>query len=258
MRDVAIPAAVQSLKDERPYFDVSQIAEAPVKYVAWLDLMGSESIMQRSMGVSATFLGKLHTAALRTRDEVLGTQDDVILYPIVDGVYLTSPKQASLLRAIKDIMRRCALAFIFENKPLYHFMVRCCVAVGPIVEGTALWTTSHHQLRNNPDHSKHILFGPPVAAAYFNERHASPFGVWIDTSARVQSPDGSHPLSCTHWQWWLLDQNSVDTEIAQTLYRHLEQYLLWCQRCDSWLLYPTEDIERHLHLAQQYFTNVFE
>lgn len=68
MKQIPIPAAIQALKVERPYFNVTEIDEVPVKYVAWLDLMGSESVMQRSMETSAIFLGKLHGAALKTTE----------------------------------------------------------------------------------------------------------------------------------------------------------------------------------------------
>jgi hypothetical protein len=223
-----------------------------MKYVAWIDTMGAASIMSRSMGITANFLGKLHTAALRARHE-LATGDDLRIYPVVDGVYVTASRQGSVLAQLKGMIRSLALCFIFEENPLYHFMVRSCIAYGSVWEGNALMTPSHHELCDNPDYTDYILFGPAVAQAEREENLASPFGVWVHESARTLAPAGMHPLTCTHWEWWRFNANPVDTEVATTLVEHLKAYFEWCKQNSTRLLYPDDRIEAHSKLMRQYF-----
>jgi hypothetical protein len=252
MRGCAIPAAVQSCRAERPFFDNSEIPEPQGRYVAWLDTMGAASIMARSMGIAANFLGKLHTAALRTRQEQ-AAGDDLTIYPLVDGCYITASRQGPFLGQLKGMMRKLALTFIMEDDPLFHFMVRCCVAFGPVWEGTAFMTSSNVTLRDNPQYTKQILLGPAVAQAHEGERLASPFGVWVHESARAFAPSTARPIMATHWQWWRFSPNAVDTEIAMTLVQHLNAYLAWCKSNNTWLLYPETQIAVHTQLVTQYF-----
>lgn len=252
-----VPKSLVFLRDGRPYINSGEISPAPTKYVAWLDLMGSTSIMTRSMAISASFLGKLHSAALESRTEMERSDDlpleDLRIYPVVDGLYVTCTNQTPLLRFLKRTLSRCAIDFLFARQDLHKFMVRASICLGPVIEGAALCTKSHFYLKANRDYTEHILFGPPVAIAYKQERLAAPFGVYVDASVRVVTPPERPPLSRAHWRWWKLEQRAYDEELAAELYKQLIAFLEWCNKCNTWVLYEREAISRHIDLVHQYF-----
>jgi hypothetical protein len=251
------PKSLLPLRDGRPFINSSEISAAPVKYVAWLDLMGSTSIMTRSMAVSASFLGKLHSAALQSKTEMEDADDtpleDLRIYPVVDGLYITCTNQTPLLRFLKKTISRCAFDFIFARQELHKFMVRGSICLGPVVEGAALCTKSHFHLKANPAYAEHILFGPPVAIAYKQERLAAPFGIYVDASIRVVTPPERPPLTYAHWRWWKLEPRTYDEDLAAELYKQLIIFLEWCHKCNTWVLYDREAIARHTDLVRQYF-----
>lgn len=209
------------------------------------------------MAVSASFLGKLHSAALQSRRDMVEAEntplEDLRIYPVVDGLYITCTNQTPLLRFLKRTLSRCASDFIFARQELHKFMVRGSVCLGPVVEGEALCTKSHFQLKANRSYTEQILFGPPVAIAYKQERLAAPFGIYVDASVRVVAPPERPPLSRTHWRWWKLEQRPYDEDLAAELYRQLLTFLEWCQKCNTWVLYEREAIARHVDLVRQYF-----
>lgn len=255
MKDVETPQELDSLRTFRPYFNTGEVSVPTMKYVAWLDIMGADSIMRRSMPVTANFLCKLHISALEAQQRS-HTGSDLNLYPIVDGLYITSSKQGPILSHIKETMTALAATFIFEEDPLYHFMPRACVAFGPVWEGEAFMTKSHTSLRKNKDYSCHILLGPCVTQAFYEESSAAPFGVWIHESARAFGPSGAHPLTHTHWHWWRYRPAVIDSQVAKTLAGHLIAYLGWCKSNSTYILYKKERIEVHLELVKQYFGQI--
>ena len=70
------------------YFDNRGLTPGTA-YVAWIDVMGTESIMLRSMMTVITFIGRLHVAAL----ESCTNPEAVRLYPAMDGIYVVSTRQ---------------------------------------------------------------------------------------------------------------------------------------------------------------------
>jgi len=206
------------------------------------------------MPMTANFLTKLHIAGLEARNS-LGQGSGLTLYPVVDGLYVTCPKQDSVLTLIKRMMRMLALSFIFETEAFKHFMVRGGLAYGPVWEGSALMTEKHYALRNNPDHAQHILLGPSVTQAHESESNASPFGVWVHESARTFRPaESPHAITTTHWHWWKYKADDVDDILVPTLRDHIKAYLGWCKRNSTYILYRDDRIEAHTRLATQYFT----
>jgi len=253
MRDVDVPESLVPLKSTRPFFKASEVAAAEIKYVAWIDILGTDSIMRRSMQITANFLTKLHMAALEARQS-LSSHDALTLYPVVDGVYVTSANQDAILNHIKAMMASLAAVFVFEQDPLHRFMVRGGVAYGPVWEGRALMTESHHSLRNNPEYARQILLGPSVTQAHTSESSASPFGIWIHESARTFAPpDAPHSITNTHWHWWKHHHTGADDELAATLAQHLDAYFVWCKNNSTYILYRDDRIEAHHKLMKQYF-----
>lgn len=94
----SVPSIAETRKNERSYFDESKMAPPTIMYVCWIDVMGSESIMLRSLSIASNFLMKLHVAALRASQAF-----PVELYPIIDGVYACSDSQSTILRFVNRL-----------------------------------------------------------------------------------------------------------------------------------------------------------
>jgi hypothetical protein len=252
MRDVPIPETVEEMRGQRAFFNAAELPAPQMKYVAWLDIMGTDSIMRRSMDITANFLAKLHTASLQVQAS-LSSPEEVQLHPVVDGVYITTPSQRALLTQLTRTLKKLGVTFICEVEPLHCFMVRGCVAFGPVWEARALSTPSHTTLAQHQGYANHILLGPCVTQAFNGERNAAPYGIWIHESARTFGPPGVHALTCTHWHWWKRSADTTARAIASALKEHLLAYLEWCKENSTYLMYEKDRIKAHTELVRQYF-----
>jgi hypothetical protein len=106
---------------------------------------------------------------------------------MMDGVYITSPRQGPLRYLLSAVLRRLAETFLVEKTPWFKFMVRGCISFGPLIDGRDLPEQASHSLARNPTYRDSILIGIPLAQAYRGETSAPPFGVFIDESARRRS-----------------------------------------------------------------------
>jgi len=243
------PAALEPLKRRRPLFTSTDLGKPPLKYVAWIDLMGTGSIMTRSMPTTANFIGKLHAAAVRSKPEQANTTG-MHLYPVVDGLYATTPHKSMLLSFVKNLFISLAATFIYEVKPYHHFVVRAGIAYGPVWEGRNLVAHADDALRTAEDYAEAILLGPPVVAAYNAEKEAAPFGIWVDSSARAFGPRGT-TIPFTHLRWW--EGEDVPPELIPSLASHLACFYKWCRENSHELLYGEERVKLHEALAREYF-----
>lgn len=250
-----VPGAVAAMKSDRPFFSSKGVTDKQgVRYVAWLDLMGTGSMMRRSATIAATFIGKLHSAAIKATKNV--PEDLVRLYPVIDGVYITSKEQAPVLRVLKQMLTGLALTFVLEKNIVHRFMVRGAIAFGPTCEGKDLLTPENWQLNSRPEYARSICLGIPLAQAFDAEKQASPYGIWIHESARAFAPPDIHPLTGTHWHWWMYQKTSTDQVLVDCLHSQLLDYLDWCMRHSTYLLYEEPRIEVHRQLVDQYFTTM--
>ena len=92
------------------FFDASKLSPAP-EYVCWIDVMGSESIMLRSLKTASNFVMKLHIAALTACDSI-----NVDVFPVIDGMYVCSPSQKRILDFIDRVYSILADTFINETE----------------------------------------------------------------------------------------------------------------------------------------------
>ena len=79
----------------RPYFNGSSLPKNPApEYVVWVDVMGTQARMSRSLEQSANFVFKLHVAAISAIEAVPG--DGLNVYPVMDGFYASSVTQRTM------------------------------------------------------------------------------------------------------------------------------------------------------------------
>jgi len=228
-----------------PFFNGQLLPNPTHEYVAWLDVMGIQSSMSRSLPITANFIFKLHAAAL------LAPAVGVTLYPLMDGLYAASPNQNVILEFLRSVFVELASEFNGAGDPLHRFIVRGAIAYGPLIHGTAVPANSSNsfQTAQGTAYKNAILLGMPMVQAHQTERDAPPFGLFIHESARAFAPAGANPLHHVWWKW----VNAVNGNVWNALRAALQQHYQWCKQRPNPLLYDIERIKVHEVLAQQYF-----
>ena len=239
------------------YFNAKHLPDPRNEYVAWVDIMGTSISMSRSLRKSANFVFKLHEAALEASKQEASKQD-VILYPVMDGFYASSPNQKSMLTFLGNVFQRVAQEFNGENNPEHLFIIKGAVAFGPVVHGRRIPREASWIMDDNVPYRDNVLLGLPMVQAHTTEKCAPPFGIFVHESARTFSPDGES-LPYIWWKWgrWKGSKN-VETwdELRKTwdkLREKLESYYEWCTSCSEGIGYDSARISAHRKLARQYF-----
>jgi hypothetical protein len=240
------PVAPQQRRDI--FFDSRNIADPTNKFVCWIDVMGSQGVMLRSLQTAANFLMKLHIASLTACQAY-----NVDIYPVIDGVYVCSNSLKRILGFINQVYARVAGDFISEEKHLYKVLIRSGVAYGPIVSGIDTISCSA-ELEGQEEYLKRIFLGAPLSYAYQIEKKTAPFGVGIHESARFEFDAINFPttMANTHWKWWRHPEEvPLSIELSNSLKKHYE----WCLKHPVTLSYEKADIERHKTLVEEYFSD---
>lgn len=221
-------------------------------YVCWLDIMGTESIMHRSLKTALSFVCKLHIAALTAGAHF--TPDSIHLYPVMDGLYIVSRRQGVLLAFLHQTLRPLVEIFLHQARPELRFLARGAVAYGPVIEGRDLAICGGFHgdadiLRTEAGHTGCIVAGIPVAQAHRFERQAPPFGIFIHESARAFAPAGEDPFVMAYWDWIDVADPAVN---RGTLLEALIEYFDWYSKHSLENEYPIDDIEKHKELANEW------
>ena len=228
------------------YFDASRLPDPKNEYVAWVDIMGMSILMSRSLKTSANFVFKLHVAALEASKQLEASNQNVILYPIMDGFYASSANQDSILRFLRDVFHRVAQEFNDESNQEHRFIIKGSVAFGPVVHGQSIPHGASRIMDNNVQYRNNILLGLPMVQANTTEKWAPPFGIFVHESARTFSPDDKS-LPYIWWKW------GEDSKTWDKLRKELESYYEWCTSGGGGSGYDPSRIRAHRNLAQQYF-----
>lgn len=222
-------------------FNADHLPPMASEYVAWVDVMGTQISMSRSISATANFIFKLHIAALRA-------QAGMRIYPVMDGFYASTPSKNQMLAFLRSVFRSVAEEFNTTAEPQHRFLIRGGLAFGPVIHGHGVGQCAP-ELQNNVSYADSILLGMPMVQAHLSERDAPPFGVFVHESARVFAPGGTDPL---HWIWW---KWKSDDQLAtwNTLKDRLLAHLAWCNARAQAILYSEDRIEAHRKMVEQYF-----
>ena len=104
-------------------------------------------------------------------------------------------------------------------------------------------------LKTNADYTERILLGMPLTQANEAQRHAAPFGVCVDDSARAFAPPKSRPIPASHWQWWRHKPGVLPQDFCGLIERHYD----WCEKRAFESGYALERQKAHRALAVSYF-----
>lgn len=217
------------------------------EYVAWIDVMGIQSAMSRSLDITANFVFKLHVAALQA------PHNGVTLYPVMDGLYTSSPNQQTMFDFLRSLFSKAAESFIGQPETLFRFIVRGGLAFGPVIHGSAVPAQSSPEFGTpgGAQYKNLILLGMPMVQAHLSEKNAPPFGLFVHESARTFAPPLAEPFHHVWWRW----VNPANSDVWNNLPRTLANYFEWCRQRPNSLLYDLDRIRVHADLAQQYFAN---
>lgn len=229
-----------------PYFDARHLPQPRNEYVAWIDVMGTQAGMSRSLATTANFMFKLHSAAIQAP---LG---GVRLYPVMDGLYVTTEGQAAMRAFLTSVFEAVAAEFNHEDEPLYRFLVRGAIAFGPTIYGAEVPREASASLAAHPPYLNSILLGLAMVQAHLGEPSAPPLGVFVHDTARSFSPAPERPFRFSWWRWSCTDA-PLWIETARKVQEHLE----WCEKHSLWIDYRSERIKLHREMAAQYFSGDF-
>jgi hypothetical protein len=228
-----------------PFFDAHRLPAGVNAYVAWVDVMGIQGIMSRSLPISANFVFKLHIVALEA------PRNNVELYPVMDGIDAVSSDQAAIVAFLDYLFVHLADLFVSTPDTRHRFLVKGALAFGPIIHGSWLPAPASTMLDENAPSRCAILLGIPMIQ--LDERNAPPFGLFVDESARAFAPANQLPLKVAWWTWFRLNQWQA---LAQELRQELENYFTWCLGRAQAIGYEAERIEAHRKLARQYLVDL--
>ena len=207
--------------------------------------MGIQVSMSRSLAKSANFMFKLHTAALQAPNQ------NVTMYPVMDGFYASSMRQADMLNFLKSVMRDVAAEFIGEPDMHHRFVVKGALAFGPVIHGNAVPQPASATLHGNLAYRDSLLLGMPMVQANTCERMAPPFGIYVHESARTFAPPRTNAMHAIWWKWQ--NPNHVNWGRLGT---EVERYFQWCRERAGEIGYKEDRIEVHSTMAKQYFVLV--
>jgi len=228
-------------------FSADHLPAASPEYVAWVDVMGTQASMSRSLAISANFIFKLHTAALQAPNQ------NVTLYPIMDGFYASSSDKGNILDFLRSVFEQVAEEFNGEASEHHRFIIKGALAFGPVIHGTNVPAQASQTINNFLQYRDSLLLGLPMVQANTSEKLAPPFGIFIHESARSFAPPGQTPLHYVWWKWRNPVNRNNSHRIWNALSQALETHFTWCAERAGDLEYAPDRIEFHRTMAKQYF-----
>jgi hypothetical protein len=229
------------------YFDAAKLPKPTNEYVAWIDVMGTQSVMSRSLPIAANFIFKLHAAALKAQTE------HAHLYPVMDGFYVSSPDQKVILDFLRAVFSEVAETIVAEKSNWHRYIVRGALAFGPITHGSDVPKSASASFGTDlgVQYKRSLLLGMPVVQSYLGEKNAPPLGLFVHESARAFAPKGAEPLHDVWWRWC----NTNTQATWKKLPKALDDYFEWCRNHARSILYDINKIDAHAELVRQYFAD---
>jgi len=222
-------------------FYADGLGEPVDEYIAWVDVMGVQNAMRKSIKITANFVYKLHIALLEN------IRPSVSVYPVMDGAYFSSPDVFALFGVLENIFIDIASCFVKDaNAPGFQFIIKGGISYGQLFHGRSLQASCSPVLAQYPNHRDAIVLGTPVVRANQVEKNAPPFGVAIDGDV-LNSPN---EIISPYGKWWPWFGISFD---KKAFLEHLESYYDFYSNNWQSQKYPADRIAVHRDMARKYF-----
>lgn len=221
--------SVHENNNHQIYFDSNDIKEKRY-YIAWVDIMGTAQKLAISLSVGGNFICKLHMCAKKCKNdlcELSGHNKELILYPIVDGMYVASDDLKVMKKFLSILFDRLASIFISERKFYHKFIIRAAISYGIMALGNNIVSGIDDDIK------PFILLGKPLYDANSSESNAAPFGIFIHESARrasfkTVSDDSKEGFESAWWRWFLEKPLKEKSKIKDELKNKLDEYFNLC------------------------------
>lgn len=223
------------------------------EYVAFIDIMGTQNCMKMSFERAANHIMRLHccvTDVTQAINAAVHASDQKVIkvYPIMDGVYLTSPDFKLIRQAVSRIFKEIVFSQVNTKDNEIIFLVRGAIARGDIVHGMYITDQVCPDLSANEPYKNMLLFGLPMIQAYESEHSAPPMGIYIHESARSLQGFQGRFLS-----WWWTKKSKKRPRVAAAIGDRLTSYFGWCQKHSYSLKMDEKKIKQYLGQIQDYF-----
>ena len=247
------------------YFNADELPSPRGEYVAWFDGMGTGQALGTSLPTAANFVMKLHLAFAR-----VPAPQNVHLYPVMDGLYITSPSRNTFQRYLRAACLHLASEFLTQHGVLKRFLVRCGIAYGASVHGDDVPDSAFRNDEGERKFSKDvcermkltrssILLNSAMLPAYNAESKAPPFGFYVDDTALSVPQVGNEAYGGfpgRYWRWWFGDEAAEET--AKRLAQGIIDYLKVASTMTRELSYPTNRVQEHLARTREYFAALLQ
>lgn len=234
------------------YFDNQKLPTPGKEYVAFIDLMGTKNHMCRSVKDTSNFIFKLHAAVVGAWRK--SAYQGVFVYPIMDGVYITSKYKENMEKILTRIFADLAELFIKERSPYHQFIPRCGLAYGEVIHGHDVPYQASKVFELDLGYKNNILLGQAMINAYTSENNTAPFGVCLHETAVNRATYGnSRGAFSDDWVWYESKEIKTSNGLSRQLGEALENYYGILRNEKHDLHYPCDRITEHERRAQEYF-----
>ena len=233
--------------DDVAYFNPNGMNVHSLAYVCWLDVMGASAHMRWSDAVGANDVFKLHNAVIRGYEKT-SRPAGVIIHPVMDGTFITSPDWEEVTGIVVEAMRLLSGTFLSEGKN-HHFQsaVRGAISHGWVFHGKDITAEADKFLNNNPTIRNSIAVGQAMVRAHDAERKAGPFNVWVDWFA-VEAREGRRDTNVSEGPLRWFDDPSSKAN-GKKLLEALMDYYEWYDRKGDDRAYPPKKRKEHVKRA---------
>jgi len=233
-------------------FDKKMLPKPQGEYVLWCDGMGTSQELHRNLNRATELVFKIHMA-FSAATKIVG---DVDIYPVMDGMYITSPNRNIIENIIKEAFKLLAKDFTYAHGTKNMFMVRGGIAFGPVIHGKHIPQEAFGTYEIDQAVKNAILLSPAMVPANRVESLAPPFGIYVDDSAKtapILADENDSGFISNLYQWWRNREDEELKQLASDLYQQVKFYLEKAKVHSVGMGYPLDRIEIHAKLALEYF-----
>lgn len=224
------------------YFNSKLLGSPRRSFVIWVDCMGTQCFISRSIDISANVVMKFQTAVAWA----CSSFDDVCVYPVMDGAYITSESFSSLKKAIGLMMGALFRSFIKTEEQEHRYLVRGAIAYGDVFHGADISKDAFDRKVCDDIGKRSIMLGLPMIQAYQCERCAPPFGISIHESCKLSDCAHSFPVE---WYDWTEALGNDDFKLFR---RVVDDYFEFYRNQTFYSGYSEEKINDHKQRFEQY------